>query len=51
MTAVNCSACGTENRPGRRFCSLLGEARSIFEGLRATPWLERVAVAESAVAA
>ena len=31
--------------------ALLGEARSIFEGLRATPWLERVAAAESAVAA
>jgi class 3 adenylate cyclase/tetratricopeptide (TPR) repeat protein len=24
MTAVNCSACGTENRPGRRFCSQCG---------------------------
>jgi hypothetical protein len=31
--------------------SLLAEARSIFEGLRATPWLDRVAAAESAVAA
>ena len=31
--------------------ALLGEARSIFEGLRATPWLERVARAESTVAA
>ncbi len=30
---------------------LLGEARSIFESLRATPWLERVALAQSAVAA
>ena len=31
--------------------ALLGEARSIFEGLRATPWLERVGRAESTVAA
>ncbi len=31
--------------------ALLSEARSIFEGLRATPWLERVARAQSAVAA
>jgi len=37
---------GSEGRP-REAAPLLAEAREIFERLRATPWLERVARAQS----